>query len=165
MALQRALSLLVALAGLAAAGFPPKPEGVTTIRSKFHPGITISYKEPHICETTEGVRSFSGYVHLPPNALNESYEHQTYPINTFFWFFESRKDPSNAPLVIWLNGGPGGSSLVRALSSFGLLQVEIPVAVELTAYCSIDGRPRRKWSLFRSQRFQIYVSEPLVLEQ
>ncbi|KAF1352374.1 secreted carboxypeptidase-like protein [Delphinella strobiligena] len=91
------------------AQFPPKPKGVTTLQSRFHEGISISYKEPEICETTPGVRSFSGYPH----------EKQDYPINTFFWFFESRKDPHKAPLAIWLNGGPGGSSLMGALSENG----------------------------------------------
>lgn len=114
-------SLLVCAlsASLVAAQFPPKPEGVKILKSKFHDGVTVSYKEPGLCETTPGVRSYAGYVHLPVDALNETSEHNGYPINTFYWFFESRKDPENAPLAIWLNGGPGGSSLLGALSENG----------------------------------------------
>lgn len=91
------------------AQFPSTPENVTTIRSKLHSGVKITYKEVlDVCETTPGVTSYAGYVHLPPNALNEDGESQNYPINTFFWFHEARKNPHSAPLAIWLNGGPGG---------------------------------------------------------
>jgi len=83
-----------------AAQFPPKPEGLTVIKSKFHENVTISFKEvsmappqhnahkltmpqPGICETTPGVKSYSGYVHLPPGFLDDgSGEVQDYPINT-----------------------------------------------------------------------------------
>ncbi|KAK4164293.1 serine carboxypeptidase [Cladorrhinum sp. PSN259] len=102
---------------LAHAQFPPKREGVTVIKSKFHENVTISFKEPGICETTPGVKSYSGYVHLPPNLVEN--DDQDFPINTFFWFFEARKDPHNAPLAIWLNGGPGGSSMMGLLEENG----------------------------------------------
>ncbi|KLU91633.1 carboxypeptidase S1 [Magnaporthiopsis poae ATCC 64411] len=101
-----------ALFGLAAAQFPPTPEGVTVIKSKYNENITISYKEPKICETTPGVKSYSGFIHLPPGTLDVSGgQTQNFPINTFFWFFEARKDPQNAPLTVWMNGGPGASSM------------------------------------------------------
>lgn len=102
------------------AQFPPKPEGVTVLDSKIEEGIKISYKENDLCETTPGVRSYSGYVHLPAGSLEDlGVRNQTYEINTFFWFFESRKDPQNAPLSIWMNGGPGSSSMLGLLRELG----------------------------------------------
>ncbi|KAL0936069.1 carboxypeptidase s1 [Colletotrichum truncatum] len=118
--LSSAVVLLGGLISLTSAQFPPKPEGVKVLKSRFHENVTISYKEPGICETTPGVRSYAGYVHLPPGTLEEGTgEPQDYPINTFFWFFEARKAPENAPLAIWLNGGPGASSIMGLLEENG----------------------------------------------
>ena len=78
-----------------------------------------SHEKPGICETTPGVKSYAGYVHLPPGTLSDVGGYNNYSINTFFWFFESRKDPANAPLSIWFNGGPGASSLIGALQENG----------------------------------------------
>ena len=80
---------------------PQDPTGVQTIKTANN--ITIRYKEPGkegVCETTPGVKSYSGYVDLSPTS------------HTFFWFFEARKDPQNAPITLWLNGGPGSDSLI-----------------------------------------------------
>lgn len=80
---------------------PPEANGVKTILTPT--GVQIRYKEPGqvgVCETTPGVRSFSGYVDLAPDA------------HTFFWFFEARHEPAEAPITLWLNGGPGSDSLI-----------------------------------------------------
>ncbi|KAK2765261.1 carboxypeptidase s1 [Colletotrichum kahawae] len=142
--------LLGGIVGLAGAQFPPKPEGVTVLKSKFHENVTISYKEPGICETTPGVRSYAGYVHLPPGTLDDvNGEAQDYPINTFFWFFEARKAPENAPLAIWLNGGPGASSIM------GLLEENGP------CFVNEDSKTTRlnPWS-WNSEVNLLYIDQP-----
>jgi carboxypeptidase C (cathepsin A) len=80
---------------------PLDPTGVTTIKSPND--VTIRYKEPGkagVCETTPGVNSYSGFIDLAPD------------VHAFFWFFESRRDPANDPITLWLNGGPGSDSLI-----------------------------------------------------
>jgi carboxypeptidase C (cathepsin A) len=120
-----AAALLAFSTRVTAQYFPPTPQGLTTIHSHLQNNVTISYKEPGICETTEGVKSFAGYVHLPPGLLHDLSEAQNYNINTFFWFFESRKDPKNAPLSIWMNGGPGSSSMIGLLSENGPCNINV----------------------------------------
>lgn len=41
----RSSILLSGLAGFAAAQFPPEPEGLKVLKSKFHENVTITYKE------------------------------------------------------------------------------------------------------------------------
>ncbi|KAL2865623.1 putative carboxypeptidase S1 [Aspergillus lucknowensis] len=129
--------------------FPPTPEGVKVIHSKHNEGVTISYKEPGICETTPGVKSYSGYVHLPPGTLNDLGLDQEYPINTFFWFFESRNDPRNAPLSIWMNGGPGSSSMI------GLMQENGPCLVNMDS----NSTELNPWS-WNNHVNMLYIDQP-----
>ena len=83
--------------------FPPRTrvEGRNHLHELDTPyNLSIRYKEPLICETTPGVKSYSGYVDTRDGS------------HTFFWFFEAREKPETAPITIWLNGGPGSDSLV-----------------------------------------------------
>ncbi|BCS03841.1 S10 family peptidase [Aspergillus luchuensis] len=87
---------------------PKAPTGVKSIKTPNN--VTIRYKEPGtegVCETTPGVKSYSGYVDLSPES------------HTFFWYFESRRDPENDPVTLWLNGGPGSDSLIGLFEELG----------------------------------------------
>uniref|UniRef100_A0A8C5Z413 Carboxypeptidase vitellogenic like n=1 Tax=Marmota marmota marmota TaxID=9994 RepID=A0A8C5Z413_MARMA len=47
------------------------------------------------------IHSYSGYLTV----------NKTYNSNLFFWFFPAQVQPATAPVVLWLQGGPGGSSM------------------------------------------------------
>ncbi|KAL4902501.1 hypothetical protein BDW74DRAFT_157917 [Aspergillus multicolor] len=122
--------LSLAAASLGAADEHPRfsfnkrqlPADATGVKKFETPnGVTIRYKEPGkegVCETTPGVNSYSGYVDLSPES------------HTFFYFFESRHDPANAPITLWLNGGPGSDSLIGLFEELG----PCAVSENLTTY-------------------------------
>ena len=73
----------------------------------------INIDKNTVCETTPGVKSYSGYIKIPAT-LDPPL--QPYDANMFFWFFEAKENPSTAPLSIWLAGGPGSASMDAAVS-------------------------------------------------
>jgi len=92
-----------------------------------------------VCETTPGVKQYSGYFSVGTK------------INMWFWFFEARHDPHTAPLALWLNGGPGCSSMI------GLFQENGP--------CTFNGvsgsNPVLNPHSWNKHANMLYVDQPL----
>ncbi|KAF3092379.1 hypothetical protein TWF569_007577 [Orbilia oligospora] len=55
-----------------------------------------------------GVKQYSGYL-----------DNEEDDKHLFYWFFESRSNPKEDPVVLWLNGGPGCSSLTGLFMELG----------------------------------------------
>ncbi|VDK17978.1 unnamed protein product [Anisakis simplex] len=77
----------------------PKPQPTRKERDRVWnlPGITYDLNFEH----------YSGYL----NPSKGNYLH--------YWFTQSQNDPANDPLLLWLNGGPGCSSLTGLLTELG----------------------------------------------
>ncbi|KUI53502.1 Carboxypeptidase S1 [Cytospora mali] len=69
---------------------------------------SLSYvTDSGICETTKNVTQYSGYLDVGTD------------MNMWFWFFAARSEPTTAPLVLWLNGGPACSSMIGLFQEHG----------------------------------------------
>ncbi|OAA60023.1 carboxypeptidase Y [Cordyceps fumosorosea ARSEF 2679] len=64
------------------------------------------------------VKQYAGY--LDNNDQNK---------HLFYWFFESRSDPANDPVVLWLSGGPGCSSMTGLFFELGPAKVTSDIEV------------------------------------
>jgi carboxypeptidase C (cathepsin A) len=108
MSFWRAATASFALLPLALGQFITPPTDLTSVEGFFNQ--TVRYKEvpEGICELTPGVKSYSGYVDISPEQ------------SVFWWFFEARNDePEDAPLTVWINGGPGSTSLIGLFEEIG----------------------------------------------
>lgn len=85
------------------------------------------------------IKSYSGYFTV----------NKTYDSNQFFWYFPAMvPDNKNAPVVVWLQGGPGASSL------YGLFAENGPIRVRR------DKFERRKYNWALSHHM-IYIDSPV----
>ncbi|CAO3678228.1 unnamed protein product [Rhizopus stolonifer] len=80
-------------------------QGYRVLTSKNVEGYTVRIKRPVSCEDTV---QYSGYI--------DKYDTDDH---FFFYFTESRSNPERDPLVLWLNGGPGCSSMMGLWMELG----------------------------------------------
>ncbi|KAJ4403432.1 hypothetical protein N0V82_010651 [Gnomoniopsis sp. IMI 355080] len=102
---------------------------------------TLSFvQDSGICETTPGVSTYSGYLSVGTN------------MSMFFWFFEARNNPSTAPLALWLNGGPGCSSMI------GLFQENGPCNFPVNGSADEPTLNPYSWNNYANM---LYVDQPI----
>ncbi|XP_037573034.1 venom serine carboxypeptidase [Dermacentor silvarum] len=86
------------------------------------------------------VPSYAGYITVNPQ----------FNSNLFFWFVPAMTNPENAPVVLWLQGGPGSSSLLGFFVEHGPYRL------------SKDGKDvkfrKRTWARRYSM---LYVDQPV----
>ncbi|KAG1859206.1 Alpha/Beta hydrolase protein [Suillus subluteus] len=113
--------------------------GHIEIQSKVHNATGIRYvKNSGICETTPNVTQISGYIDVGTD------------MSMWFWFFESRNSPETAPFTLWLNGGPGCSSMM------GLFQENGPCLVNADQNSTILNP--YSWNSLSNM---IYIDQPI----
>ncbi|EIN12211.1 alpha/beta-hydrolase [Punctularia strigosozonata HHB-11173 SS5] len=84
------------------------------------PKHAVRIKQTDFCDPTVNV--YSGYVDI------------TGAKHLFFVYFESRRDPANDDVVLWLNGGPGGSGTLGMLMELGPCTVASANSTKLNPY-------------------------------
>ncbi|PFH56401.1 hypothetical protein XA68_16551 [Ophiocordyceps unilateralis] len=144
MLLSLAAALLVASRAARAQLVVPDAEDPppTVVRSPGDASVVITFREPrNVCATAlDGQRQFTGWASIPGQL----------PSNLFFWFVEAR-EPTES-LSVWLNGGPGVSSLLGFFSGNGPCEV---VEKGLGQYDTVA----REWGWDRASNM-LYIDQP-----
>ncbi|PRQ46074.1 putative carboxypeptidase D [Rosa chinensis] len=100
--------------------FKPRWAFVLTILLNLHLGSVFATipTDPLVQQQSDRV------LRLPGQNFNVSFAHYAGYVNVneeagralFYWFVEAAEDPASKPLVLWLNGGPGCSSIAYGMA-------------------------------------------------
>lgn len=94
--------------------------------------------------------------HKQMNAITPSYSgyltvNKHFKSNMFFWYFPAALEPTTAPVVLWLQGGPGASSL------FGLFTENGPFVI----VDDDDGALKARKYSWHTNHHLIYIDNPV----
>ncbi|XP_055386014.1 venom serine carboxypeptidase [Condylostylus longicornis] len=119
-------------------GDPGEPLYLTPYIEKGKLDVARNLSQVNI-EGFPSIQSFSGYLNV-----NKSCN-----ANMFFWYFVSESSPESSPVVVWLQGGPGASSL------FGLFAENGPFQVDK------DGKLGKRKYTWSKNHHLIYIDNPV----
>ncbi|ODV81410.1 carboxypeptidase C [Suhomyces tanzawaensis NRRL Y-17324] len=98
--------------------------GFDTIQNNAHSDHILRVKENHPeVLGLDSVKQYTGYLDVL--SLDKHF---------FYWFFESRNDPENDPVILWLNGGPGCSSATGLFFELGPSSINATIQPEFNPY-------------------------------
>lgn len=91
------------------------------------------------CHSAMAFQEYTGYI-------NVDAEHDS---NLFYWIVESQNNPATDPFVVWLNGGPGASSMGGFFYENGPYQIQDDLTLKSNPY---------SWNLNATM---IYIDQPV----
>mmetsp|Transcript_76316 Transcript_76316/g.174812 ORF Transcript_76316/g.174812 Transcript_76316/m.174812 type:complete len:516 (+) Transcript_76316:18-1565(+) len=86
----------------------------TRITEITWPGLSEPLKSKH----------YTGWLELPTKLFTYPWNGTTPGVEASFWYAESEKSPESDPVILWLQGGPGGSSIAGGFTEMGPLKLD-----------------------------------------
>ncbi|KAH0839587.1 Alpha/Beta hydrolase protein [Lanmaoa asiatica] len=87
-------------------------ESFTALSHPRFPHHAVRIKKSTFCDPTVSI--YTGYLDVDDGAKH-----------LFFYFFESRRDPAQDDVMMWINGGPGCTSSLGLLFELGPCRIDI----------------------------------------
>lgn len=104
--------------------FSAKLAGFETVSSQQFPNHDLRVKKADLAILNlDTAQYYTGYLDVKD--LKKHF---------FYWFFESRNDPQNDPIILWLNGGPGCSSSTGLFFELGPSSINATLQPEFNPY-------------------------------